>query len=120
MEQSFYVAGILLVVLLTAGVLEGAEMRLAEGSFVLSKGTWIAASELKAGDIVQTLDGGMIRITAVRDVNAGEPSPCYGTILNDTRLAAVAGPGVVQSTHVFDQHCNWLCRFLARLNRLVT
>ena len=99
---------ILFVVLMTAGLLQAEEMRLSADSFVLSNGTWIKVADLKAGDIVQTLDGHTIRITEVEDVEAEEPISCYAPVLNDTKLAPVVGPGLIVSTHVVDRRCSWI------------
>ena len=106
---------ILFVVLLTVELVQAGEIRLAADTSVLSNGTWIRVSELKAGDTVQTLDGQTVKITTVEDVKAEEPASCYTAVLNDSNLVPVIEPGLAISGRVPERTCNWLCRFLGRL-----
>lgn len=116
---SFVAPAILFIVFMIAGLLRAGEMRLAADSVVLSNGTWIRVSELKSGDIVQTIDGESIRITEVQDVNEAEPSACYGMSFKDGNLAPIVGPGFCISKPVEDRRCNWFCWLRARLGSLI-
>jgi hypothetical protein len=63
--------------LVSLAFVSAGELRVTEEHPFLINGTWISASQLKVGDILQTSDGKKVRITSVEDVVSSEPFLVY-------------------------------------------
>lgn len=88
----------ILLSILIIGVAHADELKATLAQSFYVNGTWVSASDMKAGDIVQTSDGRTIRITNVTDVIAERDVHVYGLQTSSTHTYLVDGGIIARDT----------------------
>jgi len=88
---------VLLMIVVVTGIVQAGELRTTEDQRFYVNGSWVRASDLKAGDIVGTYDGKRVRITNVTDVTSDTPLQVYGFTANNTAQGYVLADGILTS-----------------------
>jgi hypothetical protein len=99
-HRTYFIALSFMAVCLLARSTDAGQLTLPLGTSVVANGNLTPVSELRPGDIVDTVDGRKLRIMSVQEIEETIPVHCIGSQSQAEQVAYITGSGVAVS-HAF-------------------